>query len=76
MSDKAVMAVDVGTGSARVGLFDRSGALLARAEHPILMHQPSPDHAEHDSEDIWQAVGSAAKDALARASLAPETVVG
>jgi FGGY-family pentulose kinase len=76
MSDKAVMAVDVGTGSARVGLFDRSGVLLARAKRPILMHQPAPDHAEHDSEDIWQAVGSAAKEALASVSLAPETVVG
>ncbi len=70
------MAVDVGTGSARAGLFDQSGSLLARAEHPIQMHQPAPDHAEHDSEDVWQAVGSATKEALARANLLPEAVVG
>lgn len=76
MSDKAVMAVDVGTGSARVGLFDRNGSLLARAERPILMNQPVLDHAEHDSEDIWQAVSAASKEALNRADLDPAAVVG
>jgi len=70
------MAVDVGTGSARVGLFDRGGHLLGRAEQPILMQRPLADHAEHDSEDIWQAVGTAAKAARAEAGLAAENVVG
>ena len=76
MTDKVVMAVDVGTGSARVGLFDRHGALLARAERPILMNQPLPDHAEHDSEDIWQAVCAAAKETVTAAKLSPDAVAG
>ena len=58
-----VCAVDVGTGSARAGILDRSGALLARAEHPIRMNRPLPDHAEHDSEDIWSAVCHAVRQA-------------
>ena len=76
MPDQAVMAVDVGTGSARAGLFDRSGTLLARAERRILMNQPVPDHAEHDSGDIWQSVSEACREALDKAGIAPEAVVG
>lgn len=51
-----IVAVDIGTGSARAGVFDRRGVLLGRSEHPIAMRRSSADHAEHDSEDIWRAV--------------------
>ena len=71
-----VCAVDVGTGSARAGIFDHTGRMLGRAEHPILMHRPKADHAEHDSEDIWAAVCRAVMDALAKAGVAPESVAG
>jgi FGGY-family pentulose kinase len=71
-----VMAVDVGTGSARAGVFDDRGRLLARAEHPILLNRPLPDHAEHSSADIWAAVGIATRDALARAGAVPESIRG
>ncbi|MBD9373313.1 FGGY-family carbohydrate kinase [Rhizobium sp. ARZ01] len=56
-----IVAVDIGTGSARAGVFDRSGAMLARAEHPIAMNRPCENHAEHDSEDIWRAVCTAVR---------------
>jgi len=56
-----VIAVDVGTSSARAGLFDRHGQMLARAEHPILMHRPHENHAEHQSDNIWLAVCSAVR---------------
>lgn len=62
-----IVAVDIGTGSARAGVFDRSGMLLGRSEHPIAMRRPSADHAEHDSENIWQAVCVAVKAACALA---------
>ena len=64
--ERYVCAVDVGTGSARAGVFDRTGTVLGRAEHPILMHRPKADHAEHDSEDIWRAVCRAVQGALAK----------
>ncbi len=72
----AVMAVDVGTGSARAGVFDAGGRLLGRAEHPIRLNRPLPDHVEQSSADIWQAVGIAAREAMARAGAAPEAVRG
>lgn len=49
------IGVDVGTGSARAGLFDAEGNMLANASRPIQMGQPEPDYAEQSSEDIWRA---------------------
>lgn len=74
--DRFVVGVDVGTGSARAGLFDARGRLLGRGEHPILLHRPVPDHAEHSSADIWRSVGAAVRGALAAAGAAPEAVAG
>ncbi|MCR4265018.1 FGGY-family carbohydrate kinase [Nitratireductor sp. ZSWI3] len=71
-----VVAVDVGTGSARAGVLDLSGGLLGRAERPILMNRPAPDFAEHDSEDIWQAVCLSVRGALDRAGALPEEIAG
>jgi len=74
--ERYVCAVDVGTGSARAGVFDRVGTLLGRAEHPIQMHRPQADHAEHDSRDIWNAVCHAVRGAVARANVPPDAIAG
>lgn len=71
-----VVAVDVGTASARAGIVDRQGRLLARAEHPIVMNVPRADHAEHDSEDIWAAVCQAVRTARAAAGVEADEVAG
>ena len=67
---KLVCSVDVGTGSARAGIFDGRGNLLGRADYPIVMNRPQPGHAEHDSEDIWRAACAATRGALANAGAA------
>ncbi len=36
------LGVDVGTGSVRAGLFDSTGALLARRAKDITVHNPRP----------------------------------
>jgi FGGY-family pentulose kinase/HAD superfamily hydrolase (TIGR01509 family) len=71
-----VVSVDVGTGSARAGLLNNSGRILARAEHPIKMQRHGADHAEHDSEDIWRAVCVSVKQALKLAAIDPAAVAG
>jgi FGGY-family pentulose kinase len=71
-----VVAVDVGTGSARAGVLDRAGRLLGRAEHPIRMNRPQPEHAEQSTTDIWQAVGRAVRGALAEAGAERAAVKG
>ena len=71
-----VIGVDVGTGSARAGVFTRSGELKAKAEHPIALNRPRANHAEHDSEDIWRAVCLAVKGALERSAVPGGEIAG
>ncbi|KAM0874273.1 hypothetical protein ACQ4PT_037567 [Festuca glaucescens] len=69
------LGVDVGTGSARAGLFDEKGKLLGSASSPIQMWKER-DCIEQSSTDIWLAVCAAVKSACSLASVAPEDVVG
>jgi len=71
-----LVAVDVGTGSARAGVLTPQGTLLGRAEHPIDMNRTDANHAEHDSEQIWFAVCTAVRAAMAEAGAAPADIVG
>lgn len=74
--ERYVMGVDVGTGSARAGLFDAQGRLLASATEPIQMWHPAPDFAEQSSDDIWRAVCQCARACCAQAQIAPAAVAG
>ena len=76
MIGATVIAVDVGTGSARAGVFGPDGSLLGRAEQPVALHRPMPDHAEQNSEDIWSAVAGSVREARANAGVAAEEVAG
>jgi FGGY-family pentulose kinase len=69
-----VVAVDVGTGSARAGVFDRKGALIARAAQAIALNRESAVLAEHSSSDIWNAVTASVRDAVARSGIDPEHI--
>lgn len=70
------VGVDVGTGSARAGIFDGTGRMLGQASHEIRLWRPEPDFAEQSSDDIWAACCAAVKEALAEAAIAPERVRG
>lgn len=73
---ECVVGVDVGTGSARAGVFTLRGEMLAAADHPIQIFRPRPDYAEHSSRDIWQAVGQAVRGALSKSAMPAEKIVG
>lgn len=70
------LGIDVGTGSARAGLFTADGRMLGSATHPIKMWKPQPDFVEQSSDDIWAACGRAVRDALRRAKATPAQVAG
>lgn len=76
MSQNLLVGVDVGTGSARAGVFTRDGQFRGRGEHPILMRRTDANFAEHDSEDIWSSVCISVRAALAEAGAAPADVAG
>lgn len=71
-----LIGVDVGTGSARAGVFDPQGKLLGVGKHPVTMWQEPGDIVEQSSEQIWQAVCSAVRDAMAASGVAPEAILG
>lgn len=54
--ERYIIGVDVGTGSARAGLFDLRGALIAVAKRDIALFREAGSIAEQSSADIWEAV--------------------
>lgn len=70
------IGVDVGTGSARAGVFDAQGALLGTGKADIVMHRPGGDIAEQSSTQVWDAVCAATRAALARSAVDPAQVAG
>ena len=67
MAGPTFLGIDVGTGSARAGLFDASGALLGRGSEAIVTHRPREGFAQQASIDIWRAVVAAVRAARAEA---------
>ncbi len=63
----AVLGVDVGTGSARAGVFDLTGRSLGQATHPIRTWRPRADFVQQSSTDIWNAVCMAVRGATGAA---------
>lgn len=76
MTERVYLGIDVGTGSARAGLFDGSGKRLGSASEEIRIWRPEADHVEQSSEDIWRACGVACRAALAEAGLDPASIAG
>src|SRR5690242_1841566 len=71
-----VIGVDVGTGSARAGLFDSGGKRLATATQPITMWQPHPEWAEQSSDNIWDSVGIVVRKVIKDSDVSPESIRG
>ena len=70
------LGIDVGTGSARAGIFDASGARAGVGVAPIKMWRPEEDFVEQSSEDIWRACGLAVRAALKEAGIEADRIAG
>ena len=73
---EAFIGVDVGTGSARAGVFDEAGRLLASARKPIAIWREAGEIVEHSSQDIWRAATGAIRDAVKSAGLSAADIKG
>jgi D-ribulokinase len=71
-----VIGVDVGTGSARAGVFDLAGRMLASAKQDIRLFQAPGAIVEQSSADIWSAVCTSVQSALALSGMSPDQVAG
>ena len=73
---EAYIGVDVGTLSARAGVFDSAGRLIASARRPIAIWREPGEIVEQSSDDIWRAATAAVREAVEASGLAPEAVRG
>jgi D-ribulokinase len=73
---QAFIGVDVGTSSARAGVFDENGTLLATARHPITVWHEAGNIVEQSSSEIWAACAASVRAAMADAALPPSDVRG
>ncbi len=71
-----LIGVDVGTGSARAGVFDTEGRLLATAKRPVGMHREDGGIAEQSSAEIWAGVCACVREAVTLAGIDPADVTG
>jgi D-ribulokinase len=71
-----LLAIDVGTLSARAGLFDASGRLVAACSHPFELLRPAENHAVYRMDEIWAAVCAAIRAAIADAPGAAAAIAG
>lgn len=71
-----LIGVDVGTGSARAGVFDAAGRLLGVGKHPLTLWQEPGEIVEQSADQIWQAVCAAVREAMATAGTDPRAIQG
>jgi D-ribulokinase len=73
---QAFIGIDVGTSSARAGVFDERGTLLSTARHPIAIWHDAGDIVEQSSSDIWAACVASVRSAMRDAAIPPAAVRG
>lgn len=70
------IGVDVGTGSARAGVFTENGTMLASGKRDIAIFQEMGEIVEQSGNDIWRAVCSAVKQAVLDSGVDPSSIGG
>lgn len=69
-----IMAVDQGSSSTRVMLFDRSSTCVSEARRRLETQYPRPSWVEHRAQDIWEGVREMMQECLLRAGADWEAV--
>lgn len=76
MTEVCFVGVDVGTGSARAGVFDCKGRHLGSAAYPLATTRPRAGYAQQSSAAIWASVTQAVRQAIATADVEAARVTG
>jgi len=74
MTQRYVMALDQGTTSSRVILFERSGAIAAIEQQEFPQYFPNPGWVEHDANEIWTSQLNVARGVLEEAGASASDV--
>ncbi|WP_426577343.1 FGGY-family carbohydrate kinase [Xenorhabdus stockiae] len=73
---KVVIGVDVGTGSARAGIFDMNGNMLSSAKRDITLYRDNTHFVEQSSREIWDAVCYCIREVMSHSGCVPQQVAG
>jgi len=71
-----LLGIDVGTGSARAGVFTMDGRMIGSDKCPITIHRDGGTIVEQSSDDIWRAVVKSVRGALNAAGTKPDNIRG
>lgn len=71
-----VLGIDVGTGSARAGIFTTDGRMVGSEKCAIALYRSGSTHVEQSSENIWDAVVKSVRGAMAESGIRPDQVLG
>jgi D-ribulokinase len=71
-----LIGIDVGTGSARAGVFDAQGVLKGAASQEVVLWKGPGNRVEQSSDDIWSAVCTAVREAVKAAGVDPASIGG
>ena len=71
-----MIGVDLGTTSTKVVLFNMKGKSVAYANNPYPLYQDTPDMAEEDPEEIFEAVISGLTEVMRRGDVKPGELKG
>lgn len=66
----------MGTGGARVGIFDLKGSPIVFCSEKISLYTPSSGRAEQDANEWWEAICKASNKAIATSKIDPTDIKG
>jgi FGGY-family pentulose kinase len=73
---KYIIGIDVGTGSARAGVFSTNGYMVSTATCATSLYREGGGIVEQSSEDIWHAVATSVCKAIAASGVSADQVQG
>ena len=71
-----VLGIDMGTGGARVGIFDLKGNPVVFCEQPYKLYTPMSGRAEQDPDEWWDSICRSSKRAMAESGIDPSCIKG
>lgn len=74
MGEKHLLAIDVGTTTAKAAVFTLDGRVLSTATREYPTYYPRPGWVEQDPEDWWDAAAAVSREALAKSRVDPASI--
>lgn len=75
MERNFILGIDAGTSVIKAALFDRDGNEVSRGARNVPIHNPTPQEAEEDMFDVWEAATTAIQEALTGSGVSPDEIL-